>query len=151
MKQPDLNEAAILAHRVVKKARLVPQSQRVTQLPKLFGVRNMLLIENRLYRWADQLLPQYKGSYWDMLRIDGGGFYMVPTSRERWKVFVEGNGYEGELSADATGVVLCLMLYSHLSFEAEGELQRMLVDLHDRLRNYVHGHPEAAAIYQAID
>lgn len=140
----------IIQHRLVKKARLVPESQRQQQLPRLFG-RSMLVVEQKLYRWADRLLPEYKGSYWDMLRIDGGGFYMVPTSQERWKVFVEGNGYSGEVSADATGVILCLMLYSHLSFEAEGQLQQALSELYRHLYEYIDGHPEAAAIYEAID
>ena len=146
-----MNSDPIVQHRLAKKARIVPQSQRITLLPKLFGTRSMLLVENMLYRWADRLLPEYKGSYWDMLRIDGGGFYMVPTSQARWKVFIEGNGYSGEVSADAAGVVLCSMLYSHMSFEAAGDLQKTLVQLFEQLQLYIDGHPEASDIYSALD
>ena len=143
--------APIVQHRLAQKARLVPQSQRITQLPRLFGTRSMLLVENALYRMADRCLPEYKGAYWEMVRTDAGGFYMFPDQAGKWKVFIEGNGYSGEVSPDAAGVIVCSMLYSHLSAQSEGALQETLIKLYDHLRDYAREHPEAGDIYSALD
>jgi Antirestriction protein len=148
MPKPDPNDP-IVKHRLAKKARIVPQSQRASQLPRLFG-REMVLVENALYRMADRCLPKYKGAYWEMVRMDAGGFYMFPEG-QRWQVFIEGNGYSGELSADATGIVVCSMLYSHLLGQSAGKLAVTLTFLFHELRSYIVGHPEEAEIHQALD
>lgn len=61
------------------------------------------------------------------------------------------NGWSGRLSADALGITICMYAYSHCSF-IQDEIHARVCDLHyHRLRAYMPGHAEIAAILRAID
>ena len=61
------------------------------------------------------------------------------------------NYFEGELSADALGIVSCLMAYSHLSFSESIPFAKVCAEQFYQVRNYACYHPEAVAIFGAID
>jgi hypothetical protein len=68
-----------------------------------------------------RLTPKYSGGYWRFLELGNGGFYMAPQARGRFEIRMEGNGFEGEMSADAAGITACLFVFSHLSFQVPDE------------------------------
>ena len=61
------------------------------------------------------MAQEYTGGYWDFWTLSNSGFYMAPAEDTIFHVKCQ-NMYEGDLSADALGIVACLYAYSNLSF-----------------------------------
>ncbi|MBL1697464.1 antirestriction protein, partial [Klebsiella pneumoniae] len=84
----------------------------------------------------------------------GSGF-MYPLSAERFTVSVSGNWFEGELSAEATGIVLTLFTLNHMIWHAHDagyeHICDMLITQQEKLKLYADQHAEAGLIYRAID
>jgi hypothetical protein len=95
---------------------------------------------------VDLLLGAYHGGYWEFQELSNGGFYMAPHSDTVFHVNCE-NGFEGELSADALGITVCLYAYSLLSFGDDEVCARQ----YHLLRDYLLEHPETGLILGAID
>lgn len=130
-------------------ATLVPEQRREIFLPTLFGQQHLIIAENTLYNLMSWLSPRdYGGGFWDFYEHEGKPLYLVPTSRSRYRITCETNGYEGEVSADAAGIIATLFALSHLSFKYESDL---LAEGYGRLYAYAADHPEASEIFQAID
>lgn len=106
----------------------------------------MLVVEDAVYAMMRQLSASYRGGYWEYFELSNGGFYMRLATKDRIQIQVYSNGYEGEMSADAAGIVVCLMVFSHLSFKYEA-----LADYFHALRDFAKSHPEASAIFSAVD
>ena len=50
----------------------------------------------------ERLSPvDYDGGLWDFYELAGAPLYLAPTSKPRFRLSWEGNGYEGEVSAGA--------------------------------------------------
>ncbi len=130
-------------------AERVPEALRMDATDGLFGMHFPLKLEPAIYKFADQLSSEYNGGYWDFFTLSNGGFYMAPRADGTYRVSCE-NGYQGELSADALGIVACLYAYSHLSF-AEGDFGELCAEHYHWLRAFVMEHAEAGAILAAID
>jgi hypothetical protein len=128
---------------------LVPESQRMAVVDKLFGIQYVLVLEPAVFRFAETLAPAYAGAYWTFHTLDHGGFYMGPRLDTIFAVSCE-NGYEGKLSADALGMVACLYAFSALSF-GNGTFAEACADQYHLLREYVFQHAEAKAILRVID
>ena len=140
-------------------AKRVPVRSRLNTLPKHFG-RNMLRVENAIYDFLRALSEDYSGGFWQFYELSNGGFYMAPAAsfhakvgrakavEKKLRIRVAGNGYEGEVSADAAGIIACLFAFSHLSFRLESET---LSNHYQWLRDFALDHPEASAIMSAID
>ena len=128
-------------------AGLVIDSKRMDMMPKYFG-RWMIKTEGNIYGWLGHICKSYNGGYWDMWEVSNGAFFMVPPAKdEGYSLSVDSNGFEGVLTAHATGIVACLFTYSALSFqgcETCGEMYHLLLD-------YAEQHPEASLIFSAID
>lgn len=73
---------------------------------------------------------------------------MAPMSKPRYRLFCEGNSFEGEVSADAARIIATLFAFSHLSFRYDDD---ELAEGYGRLYNYATDHPEAREIFRAID
>lgn len=129
-------------------ASLVPDQRRGTFLPTLFGRRHFFMGETLLYNFLQTLSPDYSGGYWQFFEAGGRPLYLAPTARERFHICCQTNGYEGEVSADAAGIIACLFTLSHLSFEAEDD---HIAEAFHRLRDHALDHPEAPDIFGAID
>ena len=138
-----------LSDTAVRLATLVPERRRQTFLPTMFGTRHLIIAENTLYNLMGWLSPQdYGGGLWDFYEQEGMPLYLVPTSRPRYRIVCETNGYEGEVPAEAAGIIATLFTLSHLSFSFESD---HFAEGYQRLRAYSDGHPESSVIFAAID
>jgi len=128
-------------------AREVPNNERLQMLPRHFG-RDMLTVEYAIFAFMRRLSQRYTGGYWIYFELSNGGFYMAPQSDNRFPVNVDGNGFEGEMSADAAGITACLFALSHLSFQTNNE---KIAEHYHLLRDFALEHEEASVILAAID
>ncbi len=85
-----------------------------------------------------------------MYELSNGGFYMAPDSDTPFHVSSM-NGYEGVLSADAFGIVVCLFAYRNLSFTDDEEFAHTCTEHFYLLREYMLDHEEICKISAAID
>ena len=96
-------------------ATVVLEEHRPDYLPKLFSARWLLRGENAVYDFMRALSADYGGGFWTFLERDGQALDMAPDTDKRFRISWHGNGYEGEVSADAAGIIACLFTFSHLS------------------------------------
>ncbi len=130
---------------------LVADADRLQFLPVAFGKRAMMRGEGLVYDWMGRLCPEYSGDFWAFYWLTNGGFYMATTATHPYLV-VSQNGFEGELSAGAAGIVATLYALCQLAAEGEDtEGGDLMTRRYHQLREYVGQHPEASLIYQAID
>jgi len=126
---------------------LVPQAQRLAFLPDHFG-RLYMAAEQGVYRTMRQLCADYDGGYWDFYALSNGGALLVPTCATAFTLTCEGNGYSGRLPAFATGIGVCAMAYSRLSFRRDGVL---FAEQNYRLRDLLLQQAEAAQLLALLD
>ena len=128
---------------------IVPESQRMNVVDKLFGIQYVLVLKPAVFLFAETLACKYKGAYWKFHTTSLGGFYMAPRSDTIFSVSCE-NGFEGKLSADALGITACLYAFSNLSF-GDGVFAETCADQYHLLREFALCHVEAGAIMQVTD
>lgn len=120
---------------------------RMEALPRHFG-RYMMTFEGFVYDRMREFSPQYSGGNWRFLELSNGSFYMTPPVAN-CHLTVRSNGYQGDMSADAAGITVCLFAYSVLSFQYPGT---DIFGRHfHRLRDFALGHAESTEIFAAID
>ena len=130
-------------------ATLVCEGRRPEFLPALFGLSHLIIAENTVYAMMDRLSPlDYGGGHWDFYEHCGRPLFLAPTSEPRFRIGGEATCFEGQVSAEAAGIIATLFTFSHLSFRFRSDF---LTDGYERLHHYVDGHAEASEIYQAID
>ncbi len=127
---------------------ILNERQRINLPAALFGYHFGLRIEPAIYDFAGRLAPTYNGGYWEMIRLSNGGFFMHPRADKPFLVRSP-NGYEGSLSPQAFGIVVCLFTFSNLSFTPE--LSDVCGAQFHLLREVAMDHPEARGILRAID
>jgi hypothetical protein len=133
-------------------ANLVAEGDRLSFLPTFFGSRLMLRGEALVFGWLDHLSEDYNGGYWHFYTLTNGGFYLAPAMDERLQLSVAGNGFEGDLSADAAGIVATLFALGQLAAEVQDTDEgAALIDHYYWLRSFALDHAEARSIFQAID
>lgn len=130
------------------KARRVAEADRLDFLPRYFTPRWMLRGESLVYSWMRRLSSDYQGGYWEFYELSNGGFYLALTGQEALRLSVEGNGFDGVVSADAAGIIATLFALNHLACETRSE---GIIDLYDALRDFALEHSERASILHAID
>lgn len=129
---------------------LVAENQRLHITAQYFNRHFPLAIEPTVYTFADHLAEDYHGGYWHFYTLSNGGFYMAPMADNPFQVSCD-NNYEGQLSADAFGIVCCLYAYSHLSFSSQPALSNLCTTQFHDLRDYALDHAESSAILAAMD
>jgi hypothetical protein len=127
-------------------AYVVREHARMGTLQRHFGM-HMLTVEGRIYDLLSRFCSTYDGGYWRFHHLSNGGFYMSPPDGT-YRLTVEGNGFEGCMSADASGVAVCLFAFSHMSFEYATDI---FSAHYHQLRDFALEHPEAESIFAAID
>ncbi|ENJ4022825.1 antirestriction protein [Enterobacter hormaechei] len=92
----------------------------------------------------------YNGGIWNFYTLSNGGAFMAPEAEnsESWSLFNTMNGNGGELSAEAAGIAVCLMAYSHHACRTECDA---MTEHYYRLRDYALNHAECGAIMHIID
>ncbi len=128
-------------------AREVGNDERMQLLPRHFG-RDMLTVEYAVYAFMRKLNSEYRGGYWTFFELSNGGFYMAPEGEATFNISVDGNGFDGSMSADAAGITACLFALSHLSFQVRND---SIANHYHQLRDFALEHAEAGAILAAID
>lgn len=129
---------------------LVPERRRLSITEKYFKHFFPFQVEPVIYYFASQLSSSYGGGYWHFYTLSNGGFYMAPDFTKSFTL-VSMNGFEGQVSADALGVIVCLYAYSYLSSSKETDLTEICASHYHRLRDFAFEHGEAKAIFSAID
>jgi hypothetical protein len=142
--QPD-SEA--LASNATVKALRVPESKRMNTLPRYFG-RQLRMGEALVYQSLQSVCDAYSGGFWDFFELSSGGFYMTPRMEGPLRIQCEGNGFDGEMSCDAAGIVACLMAFNALAWQTR---EAHFGELFYQLRDFAAQHAEAASIFAAID
>jgi hypothetical protein len=117
-------------------------------IAKLFGVAFPMKIEPSVFSIASLLADSYNGGFWEFYMLSNGGFYMAP--KQQFEVRCP-NQHTGTLTGDAFGLVCCMYVYSHCSFDSDKKLSALCTRHYHRLRDYALQHAEANAILQAID
>ncbi|EMM8028468.1 antirestriction protein [Klebsiella pneumoniae] len=136
-------------------------------IPSLFFTP---LADNMAASWLRQH-SDYDGGFWSYWVIPqgvGGNIapnsiqfitaqtgYIAPEGEQR----IPGNYFEGEVSADAAGIIATLMIMNRLSWQVAemgpeyDRVCRRLVSRQDALKDYISiiHHPERHLIWQAID
>lgn len=87
-------------------------------------------------------------NYWGSVELGNGGFYMAPKSDELLHVTWPGNGFDGELTSDASGIVATLFALNHLLREFG---TTRLETMYWKLEDFACGHGESKEILRAID
>jgi hypothetical protein len=125
----------------------VSEDKRISFLPKHFGV-HFVSGEATIYAWAATLSADYAGGLWNYVELSNGGFYVSPATPEKLRVRWPDNYFDGEVSADAAGIIITLYALNHLAAKT---LLNRFVDKYHSLREFALTHPEAAYIMSAID
>lgn len=133
---------------------VVADDQRMTVLPSLFG-RYLLGCEAAIYARTEKSCAEYKGGFWTFAALSNGGYFMYPDMGEgsSFSYEVPENGWTGQLTAEAMGIVACLFVLSSLSCQLyeRGLDNKMATENYHKLRDYALDHAEASAIFAAID
>jgi hypothetical protein len=130
-------------------ATLVPETRRLEFLPGLFGRKLMLVGERTVYQFMSWLAPEdYTGGMWRFHEQGHHPLFLSPDTDKRFRISCETNGYQGEVSAEAAGIIATLFALSHLSFRHEAD---QLVDAYARLYAFAGDHAEGGEIFAAID
>jgi len=118
----------------------VKANQRLAFLPKHLGSLGLTMRFERLaYRFMDGFCKTYSGGYWQFYNLSNEGFYMAPNINEVLPIFVNMNGFEGKVSADAAGIIVSL--YS-LNYLCNDVLSERLIDKYYLLRGFFAGRYE---------
>ncbi|EMQ2082898.1 antirestriction protein [Yersinia enterocolitica] len=134
-------------------ATVVPNHQRPRFWPQHFGnIPQWLILEPHVFGWLDRLCVDYHGGLWDFYTLSNGGAFMAPdtdeNNNEKWSLFNAMNGNSGEMSAEAAGIAVCLIVYSHHACRTECDA---MTEHYYRLRDYALRHAECHTIMYIID
>ena len=135
------NEVPIISATEIK------ERDRLNVRPHYFGAF-MVSIESAIFECMGEISPDYNGGMWRFYVLSNGAFYMAPKLGGNMKIAVEGNCFEGLLSADAAGIAACLFIYSRMSFKPDTSHIGQQFHL---LRDFALDHKEAAQIFAATD
>ena len=126
----------------------IADEQRQRLLPHYFGTK-LTDAEMEVYQWMGWLCPGYAGGPWRFFALSNGGFYMAPYREERYEVRLVVRGYRGELSADAAGILACLLAFDGIA--ASETEDRRFAALQACLHDFAEGHVEASEIFRALE
>lgn len=128
-------------------ATILPEKSRMGFLPAFFGPDLMMCGEPLVYHWMSSLASSYNGGFWNYYTLSNGGFYMAPELDREYQVVVA-NGFIGDLSADAAGIVATLYALCELANRTQAD---RITELYHLLRDFALDHPESGSIFAAID
>lgn len=134
-------------------AKIVPDDKRLDFLPKYFGKMH-LKAESYIYDLMGAQCKDYTGGYWEFYETSNGAFYMAPDD-ETMHIVVETNGYVGDMSGNAAGLVMTIVCVNDLCWAAHAngdiETSEKMADYYYLLKDFACDHPEYQKILGAID
>ncbi|EDU57866.1 MULTISPECIES: antirestriction protein [Morganellaceae] len=131
-------------------ADIIPLSARNDFWPTYFnGIKGWQTFEVVIFTTMSQFCEDYHGGYWEYCSLSNGGAFIYPNlNQETLTLFNPHNGNKADVSCEAAGIAVCLMMYSLWSFQTESAT---LVDRFYQLRDYAAQHQERSAIFHLID
>ena len=132
-------------------ATVMPDGMRISFWPQHFGtIPQWITLEPRIFAWMNRVCADYSGGIWQFYTLSNGGAFIAPDAdrNETWSLFNNLNGNGVEMSAEAAGIAVCLIEYSHHACRTEYDA---MTAHYYRLRDYALQHPEAHAILRIID
>lgn len=129
----------------------VPDEQRAAFWPQQFGsIPQWITLEPHIFGWMDRFCRDYSGGIWNFFTLSNGGAFMAPENEndEKWTLFNSMNGNGAEMSAEAAGIAVCLIAYSHHACRTECNA---MTEHYYRLRDYALLHADCHAIMRIID
>ncbi len=129
----------------------VLDEQRVGFWPQHFGnISQWITLEPQVFAWMDRFCADYSGGIWSFYSLSNGGAFMAPEtdSDAFWSLFNAMNGNAADMSAEAAGIAVCLIAYSHHACRTECDA---MTEHYWRLRDYALNHPECNAIMCITD
>ncbi|MEQ4924160.1 antirestriction protein [Proteus hauseri] len=128
----------------------VPDEQRLDFWVTHFGgIKGWATFEVVTFTTMGQFCEAYNGGYWEYCTLSNGGAFIYPdVAKEALTLFNMHNGNEAQVSCEAAGIAVCLILYSIWSFQTKNEV---MCDRFYQLRDYALQHSESAAIFHLID
>jgi len=127
---------------------------RLRFLPALFG-DDFMRAETNVYLYADRFLTDYDGGVWDSALLPSGGGFMKPAAEEFWHFVNPENYSDVRLSSEAAGIVITSLVLNHRSWMYDRHddvgMCALYCRRHRQLTDYAFCHPEAAAIFAALD
>lgn len=138
-------------------ATLVPQNKRMLMLPKHFGSWQMKAEDSAVQiarHMAERTYSKCSG-YWDYFETSNNGFFASPFNFESEVVMDSPNQSQHTLGGEAAGLVIWMMLSSHLSFEAyhsdSQDMTEAFTGNFHQLREFALNHKDATAIFGLLD
>jgi len=136
--------------------KLVSKRERLNFLPRLFK-NNFMRCENHVYQLAGKLSDNYQGGMWEFAEASNGALYMRPESEEgeMFSVSCE-NYYEGNLSADAFGILCTYLTVNNMCWmladeDSPQEKLKHFIDMNYLIRDVLLEHQENHELIPAID
>ncbi|HCW3139366.1 TPA: antirestriction protein [Citrobacter freundii] len=129
----------------------VLDEQRVEFWPQHFGnIPQWITLEPQVFAWMDRFCADYSGGIWNFYTLSNGGAFMAPETDNDafWSLFNTMNGNAADMSAEAAGIAVCLIAYSHHACHTECDA---MTEHYWRLRDYALNHPECNAVMRIID
>lgn len=129
----------------------VADEQCIVFWSQYFGsISQWITLEPQIFAWMDRFCADYIGGIWNFYSLSNGGAFMAPKAYtdEKWTLFNPMNGNGAGMSADAAGIAVCLIAYSHHACRTECNA---LTEHYYRLRDYALRHAECNAIIRIID
>lgn len=129
----------------------VTDENRISFWPQHFGsIPQWIILEPTIFAWMDRFCTDYSGGIWNFYTLSNGGAFMAPEveNDELWSLFNTMNGNGGDMSAEAAGIAVCLMAFSHHACRTECDA---MTEHYYRLRDYALNHAECNAIMHIID
>ncbi len=117
---PDETVPVAAQHQIT--ATQVTDENHISFWPQHFGsIPQWITLEPTVFAWMDLFCTDYSGGIWNFYTLSNGGAFMAPEAdnSELWTLFNTLNGNGGELSAEAAGIAVCLMTYSHHAMRTE--------------------------------
>lgn len=99
------------------------------------------------YAFARKFSQDYGGDFWHWYTQSDGGFFVCPQTEKTYRIEVNSNYYQGEMSAQALGMTVSLYALCVLAESGHD----FFIENYHRLRGFALSHPEGMAIAGAID
>jgi|GEM_PF-2909269 len=121
----------------------------------LLAPQNVMAYEQMIYKEARRY-SDYTGGIWKIATVEGyEGQFMYPLGDDKYKVTVNANGYEGEMSNVAFGLFCSICAYEDLMDIAhEQNLDSLALRLKrefDKIMNIIYDHEEGVELVRALD
>ncbi|EGU37784.1 antirestriction protein [Vibrio scophthalmi] len=134
-------------------ASIVPVEERFNFFPLI--TKQYIYFERAIYHFADKFVQDKRSAYWEFATISNGGKFCYPKSSSALTLVNVMNYQTVTLSAEAAGICIMLVVFSHYSMIAyeheDGDEMERFAQLHSQLEAYAMLHPEWSKIGRFID